>query len=102
MLDTINNWLSTERAGVSNLLAHVEPYLEHISEHKDEFGQTYITGMLGSNYKAAVALQSIYYLTISKLLRVQTARELLKRCQMSFICQLTKQKSAGSIWHKIS
>lgn len=59
MLDTINNWLSSERAGISNLPAHVEPYLKHITEHKNELGQNYITGMLGSNYKAAVSVSGI-------------------------------------------
>lgn len=59
MYDTVNLWLPIERAGITNLPAYIEPYLKNITRHFKEDGQTYISGMMGSNYKATVSHSGI-------------------------------------------
>lgn len=46
MLDTVNSWLSVERAGNVELLAHIPNYLEGVTAHLKPNGSEYVTGQV--------------------------------------------------------
>jgi len=46
MLDTVHSWLSVERAGNGDLLAHVPKYLESVTAHLRPNGSEYLTGQI--------------------------------------------------------
>jgi hypothetical protein len=48
MVDTVHNWLSMERAGNVDLLAHVPNHLQGATAHLKSNGGDYITGHLGN------------------------------------------------------
>lgn len=59
MYDTLHLWLPCEQAGTDNLLAHTEPYLKGITQHKRDDDRVYISGMFSGNYKVNVSLSGI-------------------------------------------
>lgn len=60
MYDSINLWLSSEQAGINNLLAFSEKNLQQITEHTKQDGQAFYSGFL-SNYKVNVFQSGISF-----------------------------------------
>ena len=59
MYDTIHLWLPEEQAGTNSLLSYVPQFLSAITEHQKEGGGGFISGTLGSNYRANVSLNGL-------------------------------------------
>lgn len=60
MYDSIKLWLTTEQAGIKDLLAFSEKHLQNITEHKKQDGQIIYSGFL-RNYKVYVSQSGVSF-----------------------------------------